>query len=108
VAETALRYPTSFARWLTAADWAMETVKQVAVVGDPHQPETQALLAEARRGYHPRMVTAFSPLPLPADAPPLLNDRPLIEGKAAAYVCVGFVCSLPVTIPVALRQQIAD
>lgn len=105
VAETALRYPTSFARWLSAADWAVETVKQVAVVGDPAWKETQALLAECRRGYRPRMVAASSLLPLPHNCPPILQDRPLVEGKPAAYVCVGFVCNMPVTTPEALRTQ---
>ena len=35
----------------------------------------------------------------PPDAPgvPLLVDRPLIDGAAAAYVCRGFVCDRPVT-----------
>jgi uncharacterized protein len=33
------------------------------------------------------------------DAPgvPLLADRPLVQGGAAAYVCRGMVCDLPVT-----------
>lgn len=106
VAETALRYPTSFARWLTAADLAVETVRQVAVVGDTTQQETHALLAEVRRGYRPRMVAAFSPLPLPPNCPPLLHNRPLVEGKPAAYVCIGFVCNLPVSSPQVLRQQL--
>jgi uncharacterized protein YyaL (SSP411 family) len=30
---------------------------------------------------------------------PLLADRPLIGGKATAYVCRGFVCDRPVTTP---------
>jgi uncharacterized protein YyaL (SSP411 family) len=36
------------------------------------------------------------------DAAPLLADRPLVEGKAAAYVCHGYVCDRPVTEPAAL------
>jgi uncharacterized protein len=33
------------------------------------------------------------------DAPgvPLLAERPVRNGRAAAYVCRGFVCSAPVT-----------
>ena len=28
---------------------------------------------------------------------PLLADRPLVDGRAAAYVCRGMVCQRPVT-----------
>ncbi len=106
VGETALRFPTSFARWLAAADTAVETVRQVAVVGDVEQAETLALLAEVRRGYRPRMAAAYSSLPLRQGCPPLLHDRPLVNGQPAAYVCVGFVCNLPATTALDLREQL--
>ena len=38
---------------------------------------------------------------------PLLADRPLVGGRAAAYVCRGFVCAAPVTDPEALRAAIS-
>jgi hypothetical protein len=31
------------------------------------------------------------------DEAPLLADRPLVDGLAAAYVCHGYVCDRPVT-----------
>ena len=34
IAEAAVRHPTAFARWLSAADFALGNVKQVAVLGD--------------------------------------------------------------------------
>ncbi|MDQ4084742.1 MAG: N-acylglucosamine 2-epimerase, partial [Actinomycetota bacterium] len=37
---------------------------------------------------------------------PLLRDRPLVDGAAAAYVCRGFVCDRPVTDPEALRAAL--
>jgi uncharacterized protein YyaL (SSP411 family) len=33
----------------------------------------------------------------PPDTAPLLTDRPLVNGKPAAYVCHGYVCDRPVT-----------
>ncbi len=104
VAESAIRYPTAFARWLGAADFALATVKQVAVVGDPATAETQALLAEIRSSWRPNLVAASSPLPLPENAPPLLHNRPLRGGKPTAYVCEGFVCKSPVTSPQELKK----
>ena len=40
------RYPTGFAQWLSAMDLALAPVVEVAIVGDPADPATQALLAE--------------------------------------------------------------
>lgn len=104
VAESAIRYPTAFARWLGAADFALSTVKQVAVVGAPGTAETKALLAEVRASWRPNQVTAASALPLPPNAPPLLNERPMQDGKPTAYVCEGFVCKTPATGAEALRD----
>jgi uncharacterized protein len=106
VAEQALRYPTGFARWLSAAEFALGIVKQIAVVGDLAREETQSLLATLREGFHPLRVAAASPMPLPENAPALLNERPLIDGKPTAYVCEGFVCKMPVTDSRAMLEQL--
>ena len=45
------RYPTGFAQWLVALDLAFAPAVEVAIVGDPSDPATQALLAETTRGY---------------------------------------------------------
>lgn len=43
------------------------------------------------------------------DASPLLNGKTAMGGRATAYVCIGPLCSLPVTTPEAfetlLREQ---
>jgi hypothetical protein len=51
IAESAARYPTAFGRWLQAADFAVGTVKHVALVGDIEEAGTRSLLDEIRRGY---------------------------------------------------------
>jgi uncharacterized protein YyaL (SSP411 family) len=37
---------------------------------------------------------------------PLLADRGLVGGEAAAYVCRGFACERPVTTVDELRKQL--
>ena len=96
IAEHALRYPTAFARWLCAMDFAITPTRQVAIVGDAAAPETQSLLRVVRQNYQPHLVLAASDFPPPPGSPTLLNDRPLLNGKPAAYVCEGFVCKMPV------------
>ena len=39
------RYPSGFANWLTAMDFALAPVVEVAIVGGPASPEVAALLA---------------------------------------------------------------
>jgi uncharacterized protein YyaL (SSP411 family) len=106
VVEVALRYPSSFARWLSAADFALTPARQLAIVGDPSNPATQALLATSRSAYRPHMVVAASAYPPASAAPALLADRPLLNGQPAAYVCEGFTCKMPVTTPQQLREQL--
>ena len=67
---------------------------QVAVVGENGGgPLTDSALRLRPPGA---VVVSADP-----DAPglPLLADRPLVDGRAAAYVCRGMVCDLPRTRP---------
>jgi hypothetical protein len=107
VAELLPRYPTGFGQWLAAAELSLAPVAEVAIVGDPADPATQALLAEARRGFRPNQVVALHPEPADSVVP-LLADRIAVEGRATAYVCRGFVCRLPVTDPEALRRELQE
>jgi hypothetical protein len=96
VTESALRYPTAFGRWLSAADFALGNVKQVAVVYDASQDNAQELIQFTQAEFRPNMIVAASAYPPSESAPPLLLDRPLKEGNATVYVCENFVCKMPV------------
>jgi uncharacterized protein len=93
-----------FAGWTLAVAEAMTAGPlQVAIVGDG--PRAEELARLARASTSPGLVVAQgSP-----DAPgvPLLAGRPLVAGAAAAYVCRGFVCDLPVTTPEQLTATLA-
>jgi uncharacterized protein YyaL (SSP411 family) len=107
VLEPALRFPTAFSRWLSAADFALGPVSQVALLGDPGLPGTLALRAKLWGRHRPRQVVAISPYPPSADSPALLKDRPLLNGQPTVYVCQNFTCQLPVTDPTGLAAQLA-
>ena len=106
IGEAAIRYPTAFARWLSAADFALGNVKQVAILGDAQDENFQALMKVIRSKYRPNVVVATSNYPPPKDAPSLLQDRPLLNDKPTAYVCEGFVCRQPVNNPDELLSQL--
>jgi uncharacterized protein YyaL (SSP411 family) len=112
VAEGALRmvqplpatYPTAFAQWLSALDFALARPKEIAIVGDPAGADTLALLRVARGGYRPNQVVAVGGTF--EDTIPLLTGRTPIDGHATAFVCENFACQLPVTDPDALAGQL--
>ena len=102
------RYPTAFAMWLQAIDLALAPVAEVAIVGDPRNEATRALLAEAAGGYAPNRVVALRLPEATETAIPLLEDRAMLKDRPTAYVCRGFSCRLPVTDPEALREQLTE
>ena len=97
VAGMASRYPTAFGSWLSAADFALGNGKQVALVYDASTDGASELIRVVRSQYRPNLIVAASPYPPPNDAPALLKDRPLKNGRPTVYVCEGFVCKNPVT-----------
>ncbi len=102
-----LRYPSAFAQWLTAADFAIGPVHEVAILGDLTNAATQNLLQPLWRSYYPRLVLAASPYPVLEGSPVLLSSRPLLNGKPTAYVCQGFVCKQAVNDPTAMMAQLS-
>ncbi len=99
------QHPTAFAQWLTALVFALSHPREVALVGDPDEPDTQALLAVVNNAYRPFQVVA---LKRPEEEPPvpLLAGRTALAGRATAAVCYNFACQLPVSDPEALRAQL--
>jgi uncharacterized protein YyaL (SSP411 family) len=96
VSDIAIRYPTAFARWLSAADFALASVKQIAILHGDGDETVKSFLDAIRTRYKPNIILAASSYPPSNDAPALLMDRTLVEGKTTAYVCENFVCKLPV------------
>ena len=102
-----LRYPTAFAQWLCAADFAVGPTREVAIIGDTQHIKTRELLNTLWKTFRPRQVTAISTYPPEPDAPALLKDRPLLNDLPTAYVCQGFVCLQPVNSPKEMETQLA-
>ncbi|WP_374969852.1 thioredoxin domain-containing protein [Terrabacter sp. BE26] len=98
----AVREPR-FGGWsLAVAEALLTGPLQVAVVGSG--ADGDALEQVARRSPSPGLVVVRGEPDAPGS--PLLADRPLVAGRAAAYVCRGMVCDLPATTPEALAAQL--
>ena len=104
--DSALRYPMGFARWLSAADFALGNGKQIAVVFDAKNGDAQEMIQFIQTEYRPNVIIAASAYPPPKSAPALLIDRPLKENKPTVYVCENFICKQPVNSIEELKRLI--
>jgi uncharacterized protein YyaL (SSP411 family) len=107
VAPLTARYPTAFAKWLSAIDLALSDIAEVAIVGGLDEPGTRELLAVAAGGFHPGRVVAVSNDPGASDVP-LLAERVRLRDRPTAYVCRNFACQMPVTDAEALAEQLSE
>jgi uncharacterized protein YyaL (SSP411 family) len=94
-------YPRAAGWGLAASAALLAGPIEIAVVGaDPD------LARAARMTTSPGAVVALSEDGSPWA--PLLEDRGLVRGQAAAYVCEGFICQRPVTTVSELRALLVD
>ncbi|MBT6364485.1 MAG: thioredoxin domain-containing protein, partial [Rhodospirillaceae bacterium] len=80
---------------------------QIVVVGEPDDPDTKALLQTVHTTSVPtQILLQLSPdAPLPPDHP--AHGKGLIDGKPAAYICIGPTCSPPQKDPAALAEALS-
>jgi uncharacterized protein len=89
--------PTGYGELLRGLERLLGGPVELAVVGDPEDPATGALVEVFRARWRPAAVIAVATEG--AARPELLADRPLVDGRPAAYVCRNFACERPVTTP---------
>jgi uncharacterized protein len=104
------RSPAAFGHLLAAVDFYTGSPREIVVIGAPAADDVSPLIATVRERFIPNKVVIAAEDPGPSEARriPLLKGRGRIDGRAAAYVCHGGVCDLPVTDPDELRDQLAS
>ncbi len=109
------RSPGGTGHWLSALDFYISAVKEVAVVGPSENAATSELLDTVRRqflpnkvlmGYDPSSLESTGRAGLNLGDYPLLEGRGMVNGQPTAYVCQNYVCQLPVTEPGPLLAQL--
>ena len=108
IADLMSRYPTGFGRFLCALDFHLGPVNEVALVWPPGKNGLEPLLAQVFSRYLPNRVVVgcADGEPTARAGIPLLESRPLVGGKATAYVCQRYVCQSPTTDPDELARQL--
>jgi uncharacterized protein YyaL (SSP411 family) len=102
----ASEHPTSFGRLLCALDFVIGRPREIAIVGPADSDETRALRRAVFGRFLPNRVVAGTSDGSDAIDIPLLQDRPLRDGRPTAYVCEGYVCQAPATSPEELGAQL--
>ena len=97
------QYPLDFGQWLQALAYALAKPLAIAIVGEPEGSDTKALLSVVRDGYRPFHVVALGTPERQRPAVLRLQDRGLVDGQPAAYVCRKLACQAPATTPQALE-----
>ena len=97
--------PLGFGELLRSLERLLGAQTEVAIVG-PEGADRDALVDVYHAQWRPSAVLAVG---APGRAAPvaLLENRPLREGRATAYVCQNFACEQPVTEPEELSAQLA-
>ncbi len=101
--EAMTRQPTGFGRLLCTLNSLLSPSQEVAIVGEPTEAATRALLRAVYGRYLPNTVLALK-RPEEESMLPLLAGRTLVQGKPAAYVCEHYTCKLPITEVEALNR----
>jgi uncharacterized protein YyaL (SSP411 family) len=102
--EAILRSPGGFGHLLGAVDFYTGTPLEIVLMGATHSDEITKLLETVREAPLMNKVLVVDSDP---SVTPLAENRPMIDGKATAYVCRRSVCKAPVTDPTELAAELA-
>ncbi|MEO8881707.1 MAG: thioredoxin domain-containing protein [Gemmatimonadaceae bacterium] len=107
--EPLARYPSAFGHALGVAELAVHGTTEVGLIGDVYAADFASLVRETAAHYLPALILAGgAPNDLQGmkESLPLLRDRSMLDGRAAAYVCRQYVCAAPVADVTALGKQL--
>jgi uncharacterized protein YyaL (SSP411 family) len=101
------RSPTAAGQMLSALDFYLGPVQEIAVVGEAANAEVIDVLRHLRRPFRPRQVMAWKTASEKSleELLPLLKDRGAM-GAVTTYVCENFTCRAPIVGARGLRDLI--
>ena len=97
----------SFSAMLGGLHFSLSVAKEVVISGRRGEAETELLLDELRREYHPNIVVSFVENGESSETEkiiPLASGRAMVNDSATAYVCQNQTCQIPVHSVDELRQ----
>jgi uncharacterized protein YyaL (SSP411 family) len=102
------KQPFGTANWLCALDFYLSPPMEVAIVGSKDSTPAQELLHALCTIYLPsKVVAAYDPKDRTKHTSlKLFQNRSMVDGKPAVYVCQNFTCDTPITDPEVLASKL--
>jgi uncharacterized protein YyaL (SSP411 family) len=100
--------PFGFANMLCAADYSVQTPREIVIVAPPGRADDTGLLTAVRRTYVPNRTLLVVTGGEAGHLPRLLQGKGAIEGRPTAYVCHRMACSAPVTTCAELQPLLTE
>ena len=102
------QYPLGAGHWLCVLDFYLDKTKEIVVLGKSKSCDTKELVAEVFRHYIPNRVFVGNDVEDETVSNlPILQRKNLVNGRATAFVCEDYVCSLPSSTPESFAKQLA-
>ncbi len=102
------RQPRAFPTSLLVLDFLRNGPVEIALVGDPTDPRTDALEKALAATFVAPRVMARGDGSSPAGGHPLLRGKGLVGGAPAVYICRNYACDLPITDPEELKKKLTS
>ena len=94
--------PQAVPLMIKAAAFAAREPYRAVIAGDP--AAARDILRAAHNNYQPHRVILGTTGPVEESA----RDKPMQDGKPAAYICTGSECQLPTSDPAIIRKHLTD
>jgi uncharacterized protein YyaL (SSP411 family) len=107
---TMREHPIAAGRYLSALDFYLGPIKEVALAGERKSADVQALLDVVYDRFEPNAIVGYVDPNRAStiDRMPFLQERLPRDGRATAYVCEHFACLPPVHEPADLLRQLME
>lgn len=93
--------PISYTQFLNALDFALSPSCEVVIIGNSKSKDTERMFDALRKPFVPNKIVVFVPADNGAstilDLAQFAQNLKPLDGKATAYVCRNYTCSLPAT-----------
>ena len=103
-------YPSGYTQFMVAVDFGLGPSYEVVVVGKPNADDTRDMLRSLRTLYIPNKIVVFrssdTEEPGITGIADFVKNHVSVNGKATAYICRDYACTLPLTDIAEMRSQL--